>query len=94
MYTANICAGFTTTDDIEQFHVTLNEWCEAEVQQVFTVDDVTAVCSHLKACKKNADLDLFSDAIINAPCEFHVVLCNVIHAVLAMTMCHHNGALA
>ena len=36
----------------------------------------------LKSNKKDADLQLFSDAIINAPHDFFVVLCTLINAII------------
>jgi hypothetical protein len=83
MYADTFRAGFTSQDDLELFHVSLTEQCEAEVWQAFTVDNVAAACLRLKANKKDADLDLSSDAIINAPHEFHVVLCSLINACIS-----------
>ena len=75
-------AGFTSFDDIQRFRIELNQRCESETFQRFTPDDVIKACLQLKSNKKDADLQLFSDAIINAPHDFFVVLCTLINAII------------
>ena len=75
-------AGFTSSDDIQQFRIELNQRCESDTFQRFTPHDVIKACLQLKSNKKDADLHLFSDAIINASHDFFVVLCTVINAII------------
>ena len=75
-------AGFTSSDDIQRFRIELNQRCESETFQRFTPVDVIKACLQLNSNKKDADLQLFSDAIINAPHDFFVVLCTLINAII------------
>ena len=75
-------AGFISSDDIQQFLIELNQRCESETFQRLTPDDVIKACLQLKSNKKDADLQLFSDAIINAPHDFFVILCTLINAII------------
>ena len=75
-------AGFTSSDDIQRFRIELNQRCESETFQRFTPVDVIKACLQLKSNKKDADLQLFSNAIINAPHDFFVVLCTLINAII------------
>ena len=64
------------------FVLNLKERCESETFQRFTADDVIKACLQLKSNKKDADLHLFSDAIINALHDFYAVLCTLINAII------------
>ena len=75
-------AGFTSSDDILRFRIELKERCESETFQRFTADDVIKASLQLKSNKKDADLQLFSDAIINALHDFYAVLCTLINAII------------
>ena len=75
-------AGFISSDDIQQFLIELNQRCESETFQRLTPDDVIKACLQLKSNKKDVDLQLFSDAIINAPHDFFVILCTLINAIM------------
>ena len=75
-------AGFTSSDDIQRFRIELYQRCESEAFQRFTPDDVIKACLQLKSNTKDADLQLFADAIIHTPHDFFVVLCTLNNAII------------
>ena len=82
MYEQFFRAGFTSSNDLNVFHSSLNNDCVNVKWQKFTVEEVTAACMQLKHDKKDADVKLNSSAIINAPAVIFKLLCLLINAIV------------
>ena len=83
MYKNIFCAGLTSVDDLSNFRNNLNDLCVNEISQPFTPEEIASACKKLKPNKKDSDLLLMSNAIINAPPIVFSILCFIVNAIIS-----------